>query len=320
MLEVLDPGNEYLSPAEYKRAANGQDAGPADVGLALSKRRGYAVVISARPRSPAAEAGLSTGDLLMSIDGRTTRKMGVWEAAQALRGKPGSKTTIVVNSADGSDKRTLALVRKTLGAIPPSGALVPPGVGVVRIAAIREGDARRLDQSIGALKSQGAIRLLLDLRGCVSDSLPEAVGMASLFIADGTVVTVTDRYDGDKAYRSDGRRQAWDRPMAVLVDEGTARTCEALAAALRDGLGVPVVGQRTWGLGTLQRLIPLSNGDGVLLAVGKLLSPAGKEWNGKGIEPDLQIPGSEADPGDPQRQKAIDYLRGLSASTRRNAA
>jgi len=320
MLESLDPANEYLSPAEYGRAAGGEDAGPADVGLALSKRRGYAVVVAARPKSPASEAGLKTGDVLMSIDGRTTRKMGAWEASQALRGKPGTRTTIVVGLADAGGKKTLALARKTLSPLPPSGTLVPPGVGVVRIAGIREGDAKRLDQSIAALKSEGIDRLLLDLRGCVSDSLPEAIGMASLFVGDGTIVTVADRYEGDKAYKADGRRLAWERQVAVLVDEGTARTCEVLAAALRDGLGAPLLGQRTWGSGTLQRLIPLRNGDGLLLAVGKFLSPAGKEWNGKGIEPDLQIPGSEADPGDPQRQKAIDYVRGLSLPARRNAA
>ncbi len=320
MLEALDPANEYLTPSEYEKASKGESAGPAEVGLSLSKKRGYVVVVAVSAKSPAAEAGLKSGDLLISIDGRSTRSMGVWEAGQALRGRPGSKTMVVLNAVDGGGRKTLSLVRKVLGSTPPSGVLVPPDVGVVRIAAIREGDARRVDQAIASLRARGAQRLLLDLRECVSDSLAEPIGIASLFIPDGTIVTVSDRYEGDRAYRADGRRLAWERQVVVLVDEGTARTCEALAAALRDGLGAPILGQRTWGIGTVQKLIPLRNGDGVLLAVGKLLSPSGKEWNGKGLEPDVRVEGDESDPGDPQRQKAIDYLRGLSLPVRRNAA
>jgi len=319
MLEAIDPTNEYLKPEEYDRASRGESAGPAEVGLALSKKRGYVVVLAVGARSPAAEAGFRSGDLLISIDGRSTRTMGTWEATQALRGKPGSRTTIVRNSTEGGHK-SVTLVRKVLGLSPPSGALVGADAGVVRIGAIHEGDARRVDQAIASLKAKGAQRLLLDLRGCVSDSLAESIGIASLFVSDGTIVRVGDRYDGDKAYKSDGRKIAWDRPLVVMVDEGTARTCEVVAAALRDDLGTPIVGQRTWGLGSLQKLIPLRNGDGVLLAVGKLMSPSGKEWNGKGIDPDLSIEGNENDTGDPQRQKAIDYLRGVSLQGHRTAA
>ncbi len=144
--------------------------------------------------------------------------------------------------------------------------------------------------------------------------------MASLFIEDGTIVRVTYQYEGDRDYRADGRRLAWDRPMAMLVDEGTARTCEVLTAALRDGLQTPIVGERTWGIGNLHELLPLGNGDGVFLAVGRFLSPTGKDWNAVGIEPDLQIVGDAVDEEDPQQRRAIDYLRGLAASERQEAA
>jgi carboxyl-terminal processing protease len=320
MLESLDPGNEYLSAAEYEQASRGDGGGPADVGMALSKRRGYIMVISAAQGSPAAQGGLGTGDLLITIEGKSTRHMGIWEAAQALRGKPGTTVTVTVNAPEAGGRKTVNLTRKVLAPMAPTGSIEPPDVGLARIAAIDAGDARRLDQTIALLKRRGATRLLLDLRGCVSESLSEAIGMASLFMAQGTVVTVADRYDGDKAYRSDGRRVAWERPVAVLVDEGTAGTCEALAAALQDGMGVPILGQRTWGIGTQRTLIPLPQGDGVFLATGKFLSPAGKEWNGKGVQPDLVIDGEATEARDPQRQKAIDYLRGMSPSAGRKAA
>ncbi|HEU4403595.1 MAG TPA: S41 family peptidase [Candidatus Polarisedimenticolia bacterium] len=320
MLESLDPANEYLPPAKYEKATRGIDAGPAEVGLALSKRRGYIVVIASAPGSPAAAAGIKTGDALITIDGHSTRQMGVWEAGQTLRGRPGSKTSVSLNAVDGhTGRQSVTLTRKILGAGAPAGSLVPPDVAVVRVGSIREGDAKRLDQVIASLKAKGATRLLLDLRGCVSEALAETIGMASLFMADGTVLTVTDRHEGDKAYRADGRRIAWTQPLAVLVDEGTADTCEALTAALRDSAGAAILGQKTWGLGTVHRLIPLRGGDGVILAVGKMVSPSGKEWNEKGIVPDFQIDGERDETNDPQRQKAIDYLRGLSQASRKAA-
>jgi carboxyl-terminal processing protease len=334
LLESLDPDNEHLTPEEYAMASRGGSAGPAEVGLTLSKRRGYIVVVAVAAGSPAAESGMRTGDVLVTIDGRPTRVMGVWQATQALRGRPGTAVILTLNALEAPrlksapapglpqapGRETLRLTRRILAPEPPAGQLVAPDVGVVRVAALREGDARRLDQVIASLRGRGAKRLLLDLRGCVSDALADAIGMASLFIDEGTIVTITDRLEGDKAYRADGRKVAWRGPLAVLVDEGTARTCEVLAAALRDGFGAPILGQKTWGSGTLHRLIPLQRGDGLHLAVGKFLSPAGKEWNGKGLQPDLVVEGDASDDGDPQRHKAVEYLRGLSPPASRAAA
>jgi carboxyl-terminal processing protease len=322
MLETLDPSNEYLSARDFQRAARGESGGPADVGLTLSKRRGYIAVISVLGGSPAAQAGMGSGTFLISIDGISTRSMGVWRATQALRGKPGTKVTATISAPpEAGLRRTVTLTRALLPPAVPVALLDGPDLGVARVAGVQEGDARRLEQTIAGLRRRGASRLLLDLRGCSSTTaLAEGIGMASLFVRDGTIVNVTDRYDGDKAFRADGRRLAWERPLAVLVDEGTAGVCEVLAAALRDALDAAVLGERTWGQGSVLKLIPLQNGDGVILAVGTYLSPSGKEWNGKGIEPDLAIEGEVSDPGDPQRQKAIDYLRGVSLPSERKAA
>jgi carboxyl-terminal processing protease len=319
MLESLDPVNEYLGPEQFQKASRGDSAGPAEVGLSVSKRHGYVVVVATTPGGPAATAGLGTGDAILTIDGQPTRMMGAWQAGQALRGKAGTKVTLNVAPREGGDRRAVTLDRRVLQPLPPTGTSAGDA-GLVRIAGIREGDARRLNEAITTLRGQGMKRLLLDLRGCASDSLAEPIGMASLFISDGVIVTVSDRQEGDRAYRADGRRRAWNGPLAVLVDEGTSRGCEALAAALRDGLGAAVLGQKTWGAGTLTALLPLRNNDGVILATGLMQSPAGKEWNGTGLDPDLVIAGDVHDEGDPQRQKAIEYLRGLGVPAGRAAA
>jgi len=320
MLESLDPANEYLAPARYERAYRGENNGPAGVGLTLSKRRGYIIVVSVAAGSPAGEAGLQTGDVLVTIDGRSTRQLGIWEATQALSGKPGSKTTINLSPIDSAGRRTVSLIRRVLSPPSPAPVLQPGDVGVVQIAGLREGDARRMDQAIASLKKRGATRLLLDLRGCASDALAEGIGAASLFVSEGRIVTMTDRYEGDRSFKADGRRLAWSGPVAILTDTGTAGVCEVLAAALRDDLGASILGQRTWGDGAVRRLLPLQHGDGLYLATGKYLSPAGKEWHGQGIQPDVPIDGRLTDDGDPQQKKAIDYLRGQALSAERKAA
>jgi carboxyl-terminal processing protease len=320
MLESLDPANEYLAPASYERAYKGEIDGPAGVGLSLSKRRGYIIVVSVAPGSPAADGGLHTGDVLVTIDGRSTRQLGVWEATQALSGKSGSKTTINLSPIDSAGRKTVTLVRKVLAPPAPAAAVEAGEVGIVRIGGLREGDARRVDLAVASLKRRGATRLLLDLRGCTSDALAEAIGTASLFVSAGRIVSVSDRYEGDKSYQADGRRLAWDGPVAVLVDPGTAGVCEVLAAALRDDRDAPILGQRTWGEGAVRKLLPLQHGDGIFLATGKYLSPAGKEWHGQGIQPDVSIDGRLTDAGDPQQKKAIEYLRGQALSSERKAA
>jgi carboxyl-terminal processing protease len=320
MLESLDPANEYLAAARYERAYKGESSGPAGVGLTVSKRRGYIIVVSVAAGSPAAEAGLETGDILVTIDGRSTRQLGIWEATQALSGKPGSKATVNLSPVESAGRKTVSMTRRILSPPVPTSSLEPEGVGVVRIAGLREGDARRLDQAIASLRKRGATRLLLDLRGCASDALAEGIGAASLFVPDGRIVTVTDRYEGDKFFKADGRRIAWNGPLAILTDPGTSGVCEVLAAALRDDLGASILGQRTWGDGAVRRLLPLQHGDGLYLATGKYLSPSGKEWHGQGIQPDVPIEGRPTDSGDPQQKKAVDYLRGQALSAERKAA
>jgi carboxyl-terminal processing protease len=320
MLESLDPENEYLTPRDYQRASRGETGGPAEVGMVLSKRRGYIAALSVRAGSPAAEAGLETGNLLITIDGRSTREMGVWEATQALRGRPGTTTVVTLNAMEAGNRKSVTLTRRILPAAPPVVSVEFQDVAVARVVALSEGDARRLDQGIAAAARRGATRLLIDLRGCASGNLAEAIGAASLFIKDGTVVTVNDRQEGDRAYRTDGRKIAWDRPVVVLVDESTAGVCEVLAAALRDDREAPVIGQRTWGNGSLHQLIPLQQGDGVFLAVARYLSPSGRDWHGQGLSPDLQADGNPSEPGDPQRHKAVDYLKGIALQAARPAA
>jgi len=319
MLEDLDPQSEYLTAPEFRRASRGERNGPADVGLVLSKRRGYAVVVSALEGSPAARAGLLTGDQILTIDQRSTRSMGAWEASQALQGRAGTEVRLAVIRSDDSQKNELRLLRKLPLRTPVAQNLLEPGVGLLRLGGLQTGDAERVRKSLQTLRSQGAIRLLLDLRSNGGSNLEEAVKMAGLFTGEGKVVTVSNRVTGIRELQAPAGGPAWAGAVVVLVNGGTANAAEVLAAAIRDRAGASLVGEKTWGIGAVQEVIALPAGDGIRISVGKYLSPNGTEWNGAGLKPDVEEIASRPSTGpDLQVQKGLEVLKG-GAGTRRAA-
>lgn len=310
MLENLDPMSEYLTPEAFRRASLDQRRGPADVGAILSKRRGYTVVVTVTEGSPAQKAGLDTGDMILTIDGKSTMRMGVWEATQALQGK--SETTVRMSVLKRMDSRSqdFELVRRSPLRPPLQASVLEPGVGLLRLGGLESGEGERVRKALNSLRAMGADRLLLDLRSNAGPSLEEAVKTASLFMGEGKVVTLADRRAGSSDFKAGPSGPVWKGPVVVLVGQGTAGPAEVLAAALRDRAGATLVGDRTWGLGTVQKAIPLPAGDGIRISVGKYLSPSGKEWNGAGLSPDVeQSAGSEDSAQDLQIQKGLEVLK-----------
>jgi carboxyl-terminal processing protease len=153
-------------------------------------------------------------------------------------------------------------------------------------------------------------QLLLDLRTNSGPSIEEAVKTAALFTGEGKVVTIADRKAGSTELKAPAGGPIWKGQIVVLVGMGTAGPAEALAAALRDRIGATLVGDKTWGLGSIQKVIPLPAGDGIRLSVGKYVSPGGKEWNGTGLTPDVaQASGPDREHGDLQIQKGLEILK-----------
>jgi len=309
MLEALDPQSEYLSPEAAQKAARNTRSGPADIGVVLSKRQKYAVIVAALEGSSARKAGLGTGDLLLTIDGKSTLWMGAWEATQALQGKPGSEVRMSVLRTAEPRSEEFKVVRKLPLKSPLSTSFPEPGTGLLRLGSLQEGDAERVRKGLSVLKAQGAGRLLLDLRSNAGTNVDEAVRIAGLLGGEGTVAKLAEKKAGTTELRAPGAPAAYKGRLALLVDAGTAGAAEVLAAALRERNGAMLVGEKTWGLGTVQKVITLPSGDGIRLSVGKYLSPSGKEWNGTGISPDvLQQRGSGPAGEDLQLRKGLEIL------------
>ncbi|MCI0658742.1 MAG: S41 family peptidase, partial [Acidobacteria bacterium] len=260
--------------------------------------------------SPAQNAKLGTGDVILVIDNKSTLRLGSWEAAQLLQGKPGSEVTLSVIRTTEPRSEEVKLLRKLPAKTQMTARLAEPGTGLVQLGAIQQGDAEKLRKALVSLKAQGADRLVLDLRSNAGPSVEESVKIAALLGSEGTVAKVAERKAGTRELKAPSVQSAWDGPMVVLVDAGTAGAAEVLAAGLRDRRGASLVGEKTWGLGTLQKVIFLPAGDGVRISVGKYLSPDGKEWNGTGLSPDVvQERGEGTGSEDLQLKKGLEVVK-----------
>lgn len=293
LADGLDPDSAYLNAKQVK-AVEGGDTQPAgDVGLELT-RQYYLRVIAARDNSPAAKAGLQTGDYVRAIDGKATRDMSVFEGSRLLRGEPGSKVVLTVIRGNAADPHDISLVReKTPGAV-LSSRMAGPGIGYIRIATFRGAPGALtadLRKHAADLAKGGAKSVVIDLRRTAEGPIENGIAAARLFVKSGTLAIKTGR---DKettrepiaTAEGDG---AIDLPATLLVTSGTSGAAELFAAALGGNDRADLVGERTLGRAGVQKLVKLPENRGLWLTYAKYLTPAGEPIHGRGLEPDTQV-------------------------------
>jgi len=314
MADALDGDSAYLSPEEFRQ--HHEPAGDADVGLVLTRRFAFLMVVAARPGTPADKAGLRTGDLVKSIDGRHTRPVPTVVGERLLRGAPGSTVRLeVMRLRSGAEPFEVSLVRERIRPAEPSGRMLDEHAGYVRVSDITPETGELLRTQIAVLERAGATRLVLDLRDSAWGSSADAVGVAEPFLEGGTVARRVGRSVTEQVLDADPRHAEWSGPLAVLVDAGTAGPAEVAAAALLDAGRAVVVGEHTFGRAAESRPVPLPEG-GLVLTVAKFMSPKGTSLHGEGIEPSVAVASAEADDeeddsaeaGDPILEKALEAL------------
>lgn len=289
LADGLDADSAYLTPRQV-RAIESSDAQPeGDVGLELT-RQYYLRVIAARDGSPAAKAGLQTGDYVRAIDGKATRDMSVFEGSRLLRGQPGSKVTLTVIRGNAADPHDVALVREKASGSQVSGKLIGDA-GYVRIVAFRAGIAEELRRQVSDLSKAGAKSLIVDIRRTAEGPLENGIAAARLFVKSGTLAYKAGREAETQketiaARSGDG---AIDLPMLLLVTTGTSGAAEIFAAALDGNKRADLVGERTLGRAGLQKLVKLPEYRGLWLTYARYLSPSGDPIHGRGLEPDVQV-------------------------------
>jgi carboxyl-terminal processing protease len=313
LAEGLDPDSAYLSPEEVKLAESTTPAPAGDVGLELT-RQYYLRVIAVRDNSPAARAGLRTGDYVRMIDDKPTREMSVWEGTRALRGEPGSKVKLTIIRGNAADPHMIDLVREAPPAAEVTGRIAAPGVGYVRISSISPKTAVQVKSAVADLTRNGAAKLIVDVRHTAGAPLEEGLSLARLFVASGTLAyrqAKSGEKDTITASSGDG---AITLPMAVLIDTGTTGPAELFAAAIVGNKRAELVGEHTLGRAAVQKLIKLPDGSGLWLSTTRYLTPSGAELHEKGLEPTVAVEGPEpVDFGqpppttDPILEKALEW-------------
>jgi carboxyl-terminal processing protease len=299
MADSLDGDSSYLDAEQYKLLQQPVADSDADVGLVLTRRFAFLMVVAARAGSPAAKAGLRPGDLVKAIDERHTRPMPAIVAERLLRGAPGSTVKLSVLRA-GAEPLDVSVVRERLKPAAVEGRMLEGGTGYVRVPEFTPATAQAVRAEIESLRRSGATRLLLDLRDAAWGAPADGVAVAELFLQGGPVAKLVGRRVDEKLLQADAARSAWAGPLAVLVTNGTAGPSEIVAAALVEAGRAKLVGEHTFGRAAVSKTVPLPEG-GMVLTVAKYMSPTGKAIHGEGLAP--SVPVSQDDDDEPAEGK-----------------
>lgn len=280
----------YYDSTDYAQFQSLLDGRYSGVGLWLGRvPSGDVEVTSVLPESPAAQAGLKVGDVLLDVGGASVDGMPVADIVRRMHGAV--DTTVAVTVRRTGTVSTLRLRRADLVASDVTSDVVAPGVGRVKVAAFTRGVGRDVRKAVAALRARGADALVLDLRGNPGGLLDEGVQVASVFLDGGTVVSYRGRGVAAKTYPVAGHGDTMT-PLVVLVDGGTASAAEVVAGALQDRNRALVVGGRTYGKGSVQQPLVLSDGSAIEVTVARYFTPSGRSVDQVGITPDVEVPAS----------------------------
>lgn len=319
LAEGLDPDSAYLS-AEQMRAVESGAMPAGEVGIELT-RQYYLRIIAARDGSPAAAAGLQTGDYVRAIDGRSTRDLSVFEGTRLLRGAPGNKVVLTIIRGNAADPHEVTLVRARAAAAPVSSKMLADGAGYIRIPMFTADTAADVKRHAGELSKAGAKALVVDLRRTAEGGIEHGIATARLFVGTGTITAKAGRpRDGEKepvkqpvsAEAGDG---AIALPVQLLVSAGTSGAAEVFAAALDGNKRADIVGEHTIGRAAEQKLVKLPENRGLWLTHLRYYTPGGELIHGTGLKPDVAVDEPDADFGeklpdaDPLLNAALERIR-----------
>lgn len=287
LLESLDADSSYMTPAEYKIYKERPAAGVAQAGITASKRYGYAVVVSVLPGSPADKGHLADGNVIESIGDQSTRELSLAAIRLMLEGKPGTTLTLSVVRPGKADPEKVTLTR-SVATVP---ALAEQQYEGATILYLKPGalTASRVDEIAAALKSAVGRKVLLDLRDSSGGDVEQGLRLANFFIKQGTLATLEGQRFPRQTFTADPAKFLTDAPLAVLINRGTYGPAEMTAAAIKDLKRGDVVGERSFGLGSVQKTIELPDGSALLLTVAKYQSPAGKKIQDEAVMPTVLV-------------------------------
>jgi carboxyl-terminal processing protease len=286
LMESLDAQSSYLTPREYEEYKKKmQNPATGETGLTLSKRYGYVIVLSVLPDSPGTKAGIRSGDIFESIGGFTTRDMSVGQALNLLNGQPGTGVKVAVIRRGKATPEDIDLVREKL--ITPKIIVqkTDPDILVLRFPSLDVGRADEVRNRLLDAEKQGVHKVVLDLRECGRGPVSEAISMARLFVPSGMLTTLRGQTVSTQVFSADPKQVVWRGPVSVLIDVTTSGAAEVLASSIAANHRGDVVGERTFGMASEQKLVTLDDGSALILTVANYYNPGGKSILEEGVTP-----------------------------------
>ena len=328
MLRALDPHSSFLDPESYREMQVETSGAFGGLGIEITVRDDQLTVVAPIEGTPAWRAGVQPGDKIIKIEGIATKDMSLTDAVKRMRGPKGSKVTISIMREGLKELLDVSVTREIIQVQSVKTQEIEPGLGYLRIRQFQERTARDLEAGIEKLEKTGHLAgLVLDLRNNPGGLLSSAVEVSEKFLGDGKLVVYTEGRVRNQNMRfvAHAKHAVTDLPLVVLVNHGSASASEIVAGAIQDhGRGV-VLGQQTFGKGSVQTIIPLPDGSGLRLTTAKYFTPKGRSIHGKGIEPDIIVEPPKEDPAakppaaplseaeqvkrDMQLQRALDILK-----------
>lgn len=292
MLRELDPHTSFMPPDLFKDFESETSGEFGGLGIEISIQSGILTIISPIEDTPAWEAGIKPGDKIIAVDGQSTKGLSLVEASQLMRGKRGSKTTLTIVREGEEEPRDIPIVRGSVKIRSVKFTDLEDGYGYFRLTSFIENTAKDLNRKLEEMaKKPGGIKgVIMDLRRNPGGLLEQAVKVSDMFLKSGKIVSTMGRDEKNRdVIQATGKGKYTNFPVVILMNEYSASASEIVAGALQDNQRALVMGQKSFGKGSVQHVIKLGDGSGLKLTIARYYTPSGKSIQAEGITPDIEI-------------------------------
>lgn len=291
MVNSLDPHSAYLTPEAYKEFQTETKGEFGGIGIQIGIKDGALTVIAPIEDTPAFKAGIKAGDKIIKIDGQSTKDMNINDAVSKMRGPKGKPVVLTIQREEWKQPKDITIIRDIIKIKSVKYKMIDKEIGYIKLIQFQEQTAQDLANALKSLKDSGMQSLILDLRNNPGGLLNSAVDVCEQFLPPKHLVVSIKGRSGEKMqYYTESLRPAYvDIPMIVLVNQGSASASEIVAGALQDYKRAVILGVQTFGKGSVQSLIPLSDGSALKLTTAKYYTPSGRSIHAVGIMPDIVV-------------------------------
>lgn len=291
MVDALeDPYSDYMNQEEAKSFDDSISSSFNGIGAEITQQDGFIMVVSPIKDSPAEKAGLKPNDKILSVDGQSLQGMSANEAVLLIRGEKGTTVKLTIQRPGIEEVIDVSIVRDTIPIETVYGEMLQDGIAKIQITSFSSNTTKELTAKLEELKNEGMKGLILDLRQNPGGLLEEAISISSLFLPNNEVILHIEDRDGKRrTITSTKTKDQVEVPLVVVIDNGSASASEILAGALQEAAGVPIVGEQSFGKGTVQQARKFSDGSNLKLTTEKWLTPDGNWIHKKGVTPDVEV-------------------------------